>query len=57
MYDCVSFYSFVETVITANTPQEGKQTRQSQWLFLEAGNRVIEVKTYNKYNILKLKIL
>lgn len=43
MYDCVSFYSFIETVITANTPQDGKQTRQSQWLFLEAGNRVIEV--------------
>lgn len=42
MYDCVSFYSFIETVITANTPQDGKQIRQSQWLFLEAGNRVIE---------------
>ncbi|KAI9337340.1 hypothetical protein BD770DRAFT_422590 [Pilaira anomala] len=41
-YDCVSFYSFIETVIAANTPQEGRQMRQSEWLYLEAGNRAIE---------------
>lgn len=46
-YDCVSFYSFIETVIAANTPQEGRQMRQSQWLFLESGNRAIEVKKKN----------
>ncbi|KAI8990055.1 hypothetical protein BDB01DRAFT_756085 [Pilobolus umbonatus] len=40
-YDCVSFYSFVETIIAANSPSGGKQTKQSQWLFLEAGNRAI----------------
>ncbi|GAA5808344.1 hypothetical protein MFLAVUS_001734 [Mucor flavus] len=34
--------SFIETVIAANTPQEGRQMRQSQWLFLESGNRAIE---------------
>lgn len=42
-YDCVSFYSFVETVIAANTSHDGKQVRQSQWLLTEAGNRAIEV--------------
>ncbi|KAI9476071.1 MAG: hypothetical protein EXX96DRAFT_575678, partial [Benjaminiella poitrasii] len=40
-YDCVSFYSFIETVIAANTSYDGKQVRQSQWLFLEAGDKVI----------------
>ncbi|KAL7330954.1 DNA repair protein RAD16, variant 2 [Mucor circinelloides] len=40
-YDCVSFYSFIETVIAANTAQDGKQIKQSQWLLYEAGNRAI----------------
>lgn len=42
-YDCVSFYSFIETVIAANTAQDGKQIKQSQWLLYEAGNRAITV--------------
>lgn len=46
-YDCVSFYSFIETVIAANTPQEGRVLRQSEWLYLEAGNRAIEVRNNN----------
>jgi hypothetical protein len=33
----------METVIAANTSQEGKQVRQSQWLFLEAGDRAVSV--------------
>ncbi|GAN08149.1 DNA repair endonuclease XPF [Mucor ambiguus] len=40
-YDCVSFYSFIETVIAANTAHDGKQIKQSQWLLYEAGNRAI----------------
>ncbi|KAI9256178.1 hypothetical protein BY458DRAFT_558426 [Sporodiniella umbellata] len=39
-YDCVTFYSFLETIIAANKP-EARQTRVSQWLFLEAGNRAV----------------
>lgn len=42
-YDCVSFYSFIETVIAANTAHDGKQIKQSQWLLHEAGNRAIAV--------------
>ncbi|KAI8369465.1 uncharacterized protein BYT42DRAFT_584566 [Radiomyces spectabilis] len=40
-YDCVSFYSFLETVIASNASQDGKQVRQSQWLFLEAADTAI----------------
>ncbi|RCH96468.1 hypothetical protein CU098_009318, partial [Rhizopus stolonifer] len=40
-YDCVSFYSFIETIIAANTSVNGKQVKQSQWLFLEAGSKAI----------------
>ncbi|KAI8638095.1 hypothetical protein BD408DRAFT_485756 [Parasitella parasitica] len=40
-YDCVSFYSFLETIIAANSAQDGKQIKQSQWLLYEAGNRAI----------------
>ncbi|KAI8987923.1 hypothetical protein BDF20DRAFT_832807 [Mycotypha africana] len=41
-YDCVSFYSFIETVLAANTPQQdGRQVIQSQWLLTDAGNRAV----------------
>ncbi|CAO3677620.1 unnamed protein product [Rhizopus microsporus] len=40
-YDCVTFYSFMETVIAANAPNDIRQTRQSQWLFTDAGNRAV----------------
>ena len=42
-YDCVSFYSFIETIIAANTSIENKQVKQSQWLFLESGSKAIQV--------------
>jgi DNA excision repair protein ERCC-4 len=42
-YDCVTFYSFMETVIAANAPSDIRQTRQSQWLFTDAGNRAVAV--------------
>lgn len=42
-YDCVTFYSFMETVIAANAPNDIRQTRQSQWLFTDAGNRAVAV--------------
>ncbi|KAG2213458.1 hypothetical protein INT47_009132 [Mucor saturninus] len=41
--------SFIETVIEANNPKEGKQIRQSQWLFLEAGDRVIQTARQRVY--------
>ncbi|KAG1143281.1 hypothetical protein G6F37_006756 [Rhizopus arrhizus] len=40
-YDCVTFYSFMETIIAANAPSDARQTRHSQWLFLDAGNRAV----------------
>ncbi|KAI8092898.1 uncharacterized protein BX664DRAFT_261045 [Halteromyces radiatus] len=41
-YDCVSFNSFIETVITSNTPSPNtRYTRQSQWLFLDAADQLI----------------
>lgn len=42
-YDCVTFYSFMETIIAANAPSDARQTRHSQWLFLDAGNRAVSV--------------
>ncbi|KAG0182633.1 hypothetical protein DFQ29_002965 [Apophysomyces sp. BC1021] len=40
-YDCVSFYSFIEAILASNTGMEGKQVRQSQWLFLSAADMAI----------------
>ncbi|KAI8332645.1 hypothetical protein BC941DRAFT_436197 [Chlamydoabsidia padenii] len=42
-YDCVSFNSFVETIITSNTPTPSARMlkRQSQWLFLDAADQLI----------------
>ncbi|ORY94875.1 hypothetical protein BCR43DRAFT_442549 [Syncephalastrum racemosum] len=40
-YDCISFYSFLETVMATNTSRDGKQVRQSQWLFLDAADTAI----------------
>ncbi|CEP16749.1 hypothetical protein [Parasitella parasitica] len=40
-YDCVSFYSFIETIIASNSAQDGKQIMQSQWLLHESGDRAI----------------
>ncbi|SAM07091.1 hypothetical protein [Absidia glauca] len=41
-YDCVSFNSFIETIITSNTPAPNSlMKRQSQWLFLDAADRLI----------------
>ncbi|KAI8372162.1 hypothetical protein BD560DRAFT_369424 [Blakeslea trispora] len=51
-YDCVSFYSFIETIIAANTSYENKQVKQSQWLFLESGSKAISTarkRVYIKY--------
>ncbi|OBZ86984.1 DNA repair protein rad16 [Choanephora cucurbitarum] len=51
-YDCVSFYSFIETIIAANTSIENKQVKQSQWLFLESGSKAIQTarkRVYVKY--------
>lgn len=42
-YDCVSFYSFIETIIASNTSKDGRQVRQSQWLFLDAADKAISV--------------
>ncbi|RCH93915.1 hypothetical protein CU098_007957, partial [Rhizopus stolonifer] len=39
-YDCVTFYSFLETIIAAHAPG-ARQSRHSQWLFLEAGNQAV----------------
>jgi len=58
-YDCVSFYSFIETVIAANTAQDGKQIKQSQWLLYEAGNRAITVsrlEAFNKHALIEVCI-
>ncbi|CAO3594824.1 unnamed protein product [Absidia cylindrospora] len=42
-YDCVSFNSFVETIITSNAPTPStRQKRQSQWLFLDAADQLIK---------------
>lgn len=42
-YDCVSFYSFIETIIAANSPQEGRQSQPSQWLLSDSGSNAINV--------------
>ncbi|CAO3621855.1 unnamed protein product [Cunninghamella blakesleeana] len=42
-YDCVTFYSFIEAIIASNTSSiNTKQMKQSQWLFLDAADRMIK---------------
>jgi DNA excision repair protein ERCC-4 len=41
-YDCVSFYSFIETIIAANSPQEGRQAQPSPWLLSDSGSNAIK---------------
>ncbi|CAG8681451.1 22521_t:CDS:10 [Rhizophagus irregularis] len=43
-YDCVSFNSFLETIITSQTPTSAlSQQQQSPWLSLDAGNTIFSV--------------
>lgn len=41
-YDCVTFYSFLETLITASSPTSVFKTDTSQWLMLDAAQVVIQ---------------
>ncbi|POG62828.1 hypothetical protein GLOIN_2v586291 [Rhizophagus irregularis DAOM 181602=DAOM 197198] len=44
-YDCVSFNSFLETIITSQTPTSAlSQQQQSPWLSLDAGNTIFSVR-------------
>ncbi|KAI9307779.1 hypothetical protein BJ944DRAFT_261379 [Cunninghamella echinulata] len=43
-YDCVTFNSFLEAIITSNSSSTTvKQIKQSQWLFLDAADRLIKI--------------
>lgn len=55
-YDCVTFNSFLEAIITSNSSSTTvKQTKQSQWLFLDAADRLIKVSNHNDNNMICIK--
>lgn len=44
-YDCVTFYSFLQTIMASNTPVDGKLlTNQSPWLLMDAANTIFSVR-------------
>ncbi|KAM3586780.1 DNA repair protein RAD16 [Umbelopsis sp. WA50703] len=43
-YDCVTFYSFLQTIMAANTPSDGKLlANQSPWLLMDAANIIFSL--------------
>jgi DNA excision repair protein ERCC-4 len=44
-YDCVTFYSFLQTIMASNTPSDGKLlSNQSPWLLMDAANTIFSVR-------------
>ncbi|KAI8576312.1 hypothetical protein K450DRAFT_257648 [Umbelopsis ramanniana AG] len=43
-YDCITFYSFLQTIMASNTPSDGKLlTNQSPWLLMDAANVIFSL--------------
>lgn len=49
-YDCVTFNSFLETIMASNTKSGSSQQSQSPWLFMEAANTIFNVSLANFYS-------
>jgi len=45
-YDCVAFYSLLETILAENAPTSIFQEENSPWLQLDEANTVFMVKNY-----------
>ncbi|CAG8836617.1 9767_t:CDS:2, partial [Cetraspora pellucida] len=43
-YDCVTFHSFLETILASQTPSSTlNQEQQSPWIFMDSGNTIFSV--------------
>ncbi|CAG8825795.1 24977_t:CDS:2, partial [Dentiscutata erythropus] len=46
-YDCITFHSFLEAILTSQTPTSTlSQQQQSPWILTNSGNNIFTVKDY-----------